>query len=348
MGHLLKLKCAHSSTILKPMQMLMPDVVLVEVKRITVYQHQARSNKLFWKIGQNNRTQLKTYAVLARVSPKVFLDFRRNTEFFGTIHGIPRHFDCEISRISVKCSGIPCMFAYGFPYVLYFRSYPDPPLGLKNIINNLYNMDKEAWAAPGCVYTTKAFTAPGRVYTTCMGLICTWTWLHIEPLLILDVLYTYRGMCCTWTCQQNRGLHVDVSGQQEPVLVLTCLYHKGLSSTCTCLFSGAFGAPGRVYTTGARAEPGLSTVGRVYTTEAFAASRRVHTTEAFAGSGRVYTTEAFAAPGRVYHRDLCCPPGRVCITEAFAAPGHVYITETFCCTWTCLHHRGLCCPWMCL
>jgi hypothetical protein len=160
---------------LTPMQMLMPDVVLVEVKRITVYQHQASFNKLFWKIGQNNRTQLKTHAVLARLGcpRKCFFDFRRNTEFFGTMHGIPRHFDCEISRISVKCRGIPCMFAYGFPYVQYFRSYPDSPLGLKNIIKNLYYMNKEAWAAPGCVYTTWAWSAPGRGCT--LSLCWSWT-----------------------------------------------------------------------------------------------------------------------------------------------------------------------------
>ena len=40
-----------------------------------------------------------------------------------------------------------------------------------------------------------------------------------ELLLILDVpILYYRGMCCTWTCQQNRDLHLDVSGQKEHVL----------------------------------------------------------------------------------------------------------------------------------
>jgi hypothetical protein len=29
--------------------------------------------------------------------------------------------------------------------------------------------------------------------------------------------------------QQNRGMRLDVSGQQEPVLGWTCLYHRGLS-----------------------------------------------------------------------------------------------------------------------
>jgi hypothetical protein len=42
-------------------------------------------------------------------------------------------------------------------------------------------------------------------------------------------------MCCTWACQQNRGLHMDVSRKQDHVLVLTCLYYRGLSCTWTCL-----------------------------------------------------------------------------------------------------------------
>ncbi len=51
-------------------------------------------------------------------------------------------------------------------------SYPDAPESKKynklitNLLKKLYCMDKEAWAAPGRVYTTEAFTAPRNVKTT--------------------------------------------------------------------------------------------------------------------------------------------------------------------------------------
>ncbi len=54
-----------------------------------------------------------------------------------------------------------------------------------------------------------------------------------EPLLLLDVPLLQRHVL--HLDQQNRGMHLDVSGQQEPVLGWTCLYHRGLSCTWRCL-----------------------------------------------------------------------------------------------------------------
>ncbi len=48
-----------------------------------------------------------------------------------------------------------------------------------------------------------------------------------EPLLLPDAPILQRHVLHLE--QQNRGLHLNVSREQEPVLGWTCLYHRGLS-----------------------------------------------------------------------------------------------------------------------
>jgi hypothetical protein len=72
-------------------------------------------------------------------------------------------------------------------------------------------------------YRACAAPAPGHH----IGLCCAWTWLRNMPILQRHVVHLDL-------CKQNRGLHLDMSGQQEPVLVWTYLYHRGLRCTWTC------------------------------------------------------------------------------------------------------------------
>jgi hypothetical protein len=121
--------------------------------------------------------------------------------------------------------------------------------------------------APGRVYTTEASSASGRVYTTqwplqhldvspCQrGQSCTWTCLNKIKLFCSSTFLQYRSLCCTlmylytveacaapgvvYTTVQGPKLHVDVSGQQQLVLLLLrCLYHRDLSCRWTCLHWG--------------------------------------------------------------------------------------------------------------
>jgi hypothetical protein len=122
-------------------------------------------------------------------------------------------------------------------------------------------LDNKTRAAPGHVYTTGVWAAPQR-YELHMDLsrqqdsCCSWTCLH------------HRGMSCTtgvwaapglvWTTRpvllldmstpQWYELHLDLSRQQDPCCSWTCLHHRGMSGTWTCLDNKTRVAPGHVYT----------------------------------------------------------------------------------------------------
>ena len=106
--------------------------------------------------------------------------------------------------------------------------------------------------------------------------------------------------------------------------------------------NGAWAAPGRVYTTGARAAPGL-----------------VWTRGACADPGRVYTTRALAAPESVWKIGACAgleiatPQGPELHSDVSGQKETVLVwtclhPRRLSCTWTCLRYRGLYCTWACL
>jgi hypothetical protein len=106
--------------------------------------------------------------------------------------------------------------------------------------------------------------------------------------------------------------------------------------------NGAWAAPGRVYTTGARAAPGL-----------------VWTRGACADPGRVYTTRALAAPESVWKIGACAgleiatPQGPELHSDMSGQKETVLVwtclhPRRLSCTWTCLRYRGLYCTWACL
>jgi hypothetical protein len=130
----------------------------------------------------------------------------------------------------------------------------------------------------GLVCTTESCAGHGRVSSTrpwagFFNKALSWTWTCLEKkacckssLLVLllesGLIYIhYRHMCCTWTC----------------------------------LHTGAWASPGRVYTTDSCAAPRP-----VSSTGALAAPGRFHSTESCASHRCVYFTGASAAPGRVY------------------------------------------------
>jgi hypothetical protein len=115
-------------------------------------------------------------------------------------------------------------------FQMYFMVIPRFPSGVKNIIIKLLQkfhcMEREAWAAPGRIYTTGASSTLGLTWTTdacaAPGSVYT-TWIWAAPgrgcttrafCWSRTCLY-YTDMCCTWTCRQNRDLHLDVSGQLQ-------------------------------------------------------------------------------------------------------------------------------------
>ncbi len=174
------------------------------------------------------------------------------------------------------------------------------------------------------------------LHQTCLdnrSLCCSCMCLHHRVLSSTCPCLHYRGLCCTLmdvSTPQRPQLHLELPGQQEPVLLLdvstlqgpeqhfsmsplhyvaswwTCLHHRGLCST------------GRVWTKGACA--GL---GGVYTTGSWwAAPVHVYATEAYLHlNGHVYTTGASAAPGLAWTRGA------------------------FFCSLLCLHSNGLSCTW---
>jgi hypothetical protein len=142
------------------------------------------------------------------------------------------------------------------------------------------------------------------------SLCCSWTYLRHGDLSYSWMCLHYRGRCCTWTClRHTRGhrdllctwtcldnrscaapghvyitgseLHLDVSGQQEPLLLsgmstlqglsytwtyldyrslccsLTCLHYRGLSCTWTYLDYRSLCCPGLVYPTRTQASADL-------------------------------------------------------------------------------------------
>ncbi len=69
------------------------------------------------------------------------------------------------------------------------------------------------------------------------GLSCTWTSLDYRSLCCSCICLHHRGLCCTYPVYcipQGPELHLNESGQKEPVLVWMCLHHRGLS--CTWMF----------------------------------------------------------------------------------------------------------------
>jgi hypothetical protein len=92
-------------------------------------------------------------------------------------------------------------------------------------------------------------------------------------------------------------LHLEMSSQQEPFLLLDVSTLRCLSCICA--------GPGLVYTTktlyldvyGVDKEASACLAMHVYTIGAWVVSGRVYTTEAFTAPGRVYVTGDWAAPG---------------------------------------------------
>jgi hypothetical protein len=148
-----------------------------------------------------------------------------------------------------------------------------------------------------------SYTCVDKRILCCSG---QWKYLH------------YRGLSCTWTCQQN--------------MCLNC--------TWACLDNRNLWWSGHVYTIGAWAASG-----RLYTTEAFAAPGRVYTIRFLAAPGLVWTKGALADPGCVYTTGAWAAPGRVCSTGALADPGRtlkglelhmdIFVDySSLCCSWT--------------
>ncbi len=163
-----------------------------------------------------------------------------------------------------------------------------------------------AWASPELVCTTRAFASPGRVYTAGSELHLDLS-VQQEPLLLLDVS-TLQGLSYTWTCLYNKSLCFS----------WTCLHCRVWATPGLVCTTRAFSAPGRVYTT----RPELH--GLVWTTRAFASPGHVYTTRSeqhlhvstlycrcLCCSWTCLKYRTWAAPGRVYTKDVCAAPGRV-------------------------------------
>jgi hypothetical protein len=137
-----------------------------------------------------------------------------------------------------------------------------------------------------------------------MRLSCTWTCLH------------HRGLCCTWTTvgmssPQGPELHIYMSGQQEPLLLLdvTTLY-RGLRCTWT-------------WTTGACAGLDLST-----------------------SHGAELHLDVATLQKPVLHLDVSTSQGPELHPDA--PRQHELHLDKRSCTWTCLNKRSLYCSWTCL
>ncbi len=156
---------------------------------------------------------------------------------------------------------------------------------------------------------------------------CIWNstcflWSYQVSPLVLD-LYHRKEKRNTW-------IHLEVSGQQEHVVVWTCLHHWGLSATghiytkwpsctCTCLdwkdsvllwhvyTKGAWAAPERVClhyrviccTWGYQQNRRLTCTWTCLDNRSLCWSWHVYIIGALAAPWHVYTTKAFAAPRRV-------------------------------------------------
>ncbi len=125
-----------------------------------------------------------------------------------------------------------------------------------------------AGVAPGGVWTVMTWAAHGRVQSTpqgpdlhlevstqfrglwcnrtclyCIGLCCSWSCLWAAPRTCLN----NRSLCCFWIYLHSRGLCCTQTWY--PAEVLCC--------SCRCLHhnTGAWAAPGRLWTTLAFAAP---------------------------------------------------------------------------------------------
>ncbi len=105
-----------------------------------------------------------------------------------------------------------------------------------------------SWSAPVHVYATEAYVASEWTCLHHRGLSCTWncldsrslccswTCLHNRVLSSTCPCLHYRGLCCTLmdvSTPQGPQLHLELPGQQEPVMILDVLHQaeKPLLST---------------------------------------------------------------------------------------------------------------------
>jgi hypothetical protein len=223
--------------------------------------------------------------------------------------------------------------------------------------------NRHTLAAPGLVYTTRAWATSGRIWITgaCASPIKYTLYgpdLHLDVFRLQEPAVLLLGV----STLQRHELHLDVSGKQEPVLVrsylhyiLTWAAHVHIQTIESCA------APGLVYTTEACAGLDMSTSYRVlsciwiWTTGACAPGlvcttgpvlvwtclhhrglsrtlKCLHcSTDAFATPVHVCTTGAWAAPRLVWTKGACADPGQwTCLHYG---------------AWKCLHNRSPCCSW---
>ncbi len=146
---------------------------------------------------------------------------------------------------------------------------------------------------------------------------CTWTYLVYRNLCCNGRVYTTKA-CAAFSVSTPQGpeLHLNLSGQEEPLLLLDVSALEGLSCTWTCLFKRSLC---------------ISWTSLHYT------GPELHLD--LYGQGFSWTClhlRAWAAPGLVYSRG------------AYASPGRLYTIQGLSCTWTCLDNRSLCFSRTCL
>ncbi len=161
--------------------------------------------------------------------------------------------------------------------------------------------------------------------------------LRCVQLRFVTLRHVTSTLCCLTLCSnilQGPELHQDVSGQQEPLLLLD-VYTTGA-------------APGHVWTSGSFAAPG-----RLYTTGSWAAPRRVWTTGACPGLD-------WFCLHYIVHLDVCIvqrPMLQLNVSIPQGLELHLVVSRLhepvllldmstvhyrgLWCTWTCLQHRGL-------